>query len=442
MRAPALASAPAFVRSPATLLFLALILSLLAALPARAAPFQVTFEVDLREQVRSGQFNPATDQLGIRGSQAPLSWQQSLPGRPLAGREGWWTVDVVFPQAPFGGQPVAYKFRIERAGQDGGQGWETGRNRALELVASPLKVARAFDAPAAPISLSRAGQIDVLPPLASRFVSARGIQVWLPPGYERDTQRRYPVLYLHDGQNLFDSAAAGAEWQVDETAQHLVVSGQIQPLIIVGVASNEQRVDDYTPTAGRMDGQTQGGKAPAYARYLIEELKPAIDARYRTQPDAGHTAVGGSSLGGLVSLWLALHHGDTFGAALVVSPSLWWDDQFALRDAGKVPLPAVALRSKLWLDMGTAEGEGNVKALRQLRQVLFNRGWHRGMLNYQEAEGAGHDEAAWAGRVPAMLLFLDRLAWPKTPLPASTGPLNTLPPAPKSTPFPAPGGTY
>ncbi|OWQ93544.1 hypothetical protein CDN99_03525 [Roseateles aquatilis] len=387
---------------------LALLALLLPASRAFAA-VRVIFDVDMSEEIRAGRFDPARDTVGVRGGAAPLSWTRSLiaPAAGL-GREGRYTATAVFERIPAGGN-VPYKFRVERPGQgEGEDGWETGGNRSLELVAEEVRVARAFNAPGAPISLSRAGRIDRLDPLPERFVAPRAVQVWLPPGYEQDPRRRYPVLYLHDGQNVFDAAAAGAEWQVDETAQQLVVSGQIRPLIIVAVNNTPQRIDDYTATAMSRDGHTQGGKGPAYARYLIEQLKPDIDARYRTLPDAAHTAVGGSSLGGIMSLWLAVHHGDVFGTALVVSPSLWWDDSFPIRDTSKTPLPATLPRPKLWLDMGTGEGPDAIRQLRQLRSVLFARGWANADLAYLEAEGATHDEASWAARVEPMLRFVDK----------------------------------
>jgi len=237
--------------------------------------------------------------------------------------------------------------------------------------------------------------------------------VWLPPGYERDTDQRYPVLYLHDGQNVFDAQAAGAEWQVDEAAQKGVASGRLRPFIIVAVASNETRTRDYTPTEmtipaerlGRPAPERQGGGAAAYARFLVEELKPAIDARFRTRPGVADTAVGGSSFGGLMSMWLALHQPQTFGAALVVSPSVWWDDRFVLRDAAAT---TPQRRPRLWVDMGALEGEQAVVLARELMALLRQRGWSEanGGLRFTEDPRGQHDEASWARRVPAMLDFL------------------------------------
>ena len=401
--------------SPALVRFVAALLLLVGAMllaPRAFAATKVVFDIDLREEIAAGRFDPAKDVVGVRGGAAPLSWSRSLiaPAAGL-GRDGWYSVTAVFERIPPGGN-VPYKFHIEHPGKNDPEGdWETGSNRSLELVSDELRVSRAFNAPGAPISLSRAGTIERLAPLPATFVGERAVQVWLPPDYERDTQRRYPVLYLHDGQNVFDAAAAGAEWQVDETAQRLTIDGQIQPLIIVAVNNTSRRIDEYTATARTFEGQTRGGLAPAYARYLIEQLKPAIDARYRTKPDAGHTAVGGSSLGGIMSLWLAMHHSDVFGAALVVSPSLWWDDEFPLRDVARTPLPMGLDRPRLWLDMGTNEGPESIGQLRKLRAQLLARGWQRTTLGYLEVAGGSHDEGSWAARFGDMLRFLDRQVW-------------------------------
>src|SRR5262249_44323272 len=145
----------------------------------------------------------------------------------------------------------------------------------------------------------------------------RRLIVWLPPGYNT-RQQRYPVLYMHDGQNLFDDATSFlGEWHADETATMLIEQKRIEPIIIVGVENTgTSRLDEYTPTEGedRTGATTRraGGRGELYAQFLIQEVKPFIDANYRTLPDREHTAVAGSSLGGLISLYLGYQHGDVF----------------------------------------------------------------------------------------------------------------------------------
>jgi predicted alpha/beta superfamily hydrolase len=224
--------------------------------------------------------------------------------------------------------------------------------------------------------------------------------------------KRYAILYLHDGQNLFDGATSyipGKEWRVDETAQALISAGKIQPLIIVGINNaGKDRIDEYTPAPDAK--YKMGGKADLYGRMLVEELKPFIDSTYRTRRDSGHTGIGGSSLGGLVSIYLALKYPDVFGRVAVVSPSVWFANK-------QIVHYVEALKSKpgarIWMDMGTKEGrttEDAVKSVmdaRLLKDTLMKKGWRfRKDLIYFEAEGAEHNETAWAERVEQILEFL------------------------------------
>jgi predicted alpha/beta superfamily hydrolase len=244
----------------------------------------------------------------------------------------------------------------------------------------------------------------------SRFLAAdRDIIVYLPPGYEQDKKRRYPVLYLHDGQNLFDGATSfipGMEWRVDETAQALITAGEIKPLIVVGIYNaGKDRVDEYTPTVD--SGVKQGGRADAYGRMLVEELKPFIDSEYRTRRGARATGLGGSSLGGLVSLYLGLKYPHVFGRLAVVSPSVWWDNQKIIRE---VQALGRRLPLRIWMDMGTKESRNPAdatNAARALRDALVAKGWKENLdLKYFEAAGAEHNERAWSERVAPMLKFL------------------------------------
>lgn len=239
----------------------------------------------------------------------------------------------------------------------------------------------------------------------SRFLRHdRTLVVYLPPGYDPTTPRRYPVLYLHDGQNVFDRATSFAEeWQVDESAQALISAGELEPLIIVGVYNaGESRVDEYTPTIQPHTGR--GGHANAYGRMMVEELKPFIDRRYKTHPDGAHTALGGSSLGGLLTLHLGLRYPNVFSRLAALSPSTWWDDRVIVREVKalkrKVPF-------RLWLDAGTSEGEGTLDDVRALRDALVAKGWVIGDdLSYLEVPGGEHNEQSWAARVEDVLKFL------------------------------------
>jgi len=235
---------------------------------------------------------------------------------------------------------------------------------------------------------------------ASRFLSSRrDVIVWLPPGYEAGG--RYPVLYLQDGQNLFDPATAfgGRDWQAHRTAECLIRSGAIEPLILVGVGhTGVRRISEYTPT--RDPARRKGGKGDRYARMLARELKPFIDSSYRTLRGPAGTAVGGSSLGALVSLQAGLLYPRVFGKMALLSPSLWWHGRCIL---DLVRASRSSRRPRVWLDAGTAEGPDVLADLRLLRDALVEKQWD---LRYCEAEGAGHNEAAWGARFGAVLKFL------------------------------------
>ena len=248
-----------------------------------------------------------------------------------------------------------------------------------------------------------------------RFPSAilgnrRDVLVYLPPGYRRFSRQRYPVLYLNDGQNVFDAATsfAGIEWGVDETAERLIRSNLIEPLIIVAVANlGEERIHEYAPTPGIIDTNAKRkrrskGRAPHYAHFLMEELKPYIDWKYRTNPEPEFTALGGSSLGGLVTLAIGILYPEIFRRVLVMSPSIWWDDFAVYRLVDSIKQkPSL----KIWLDTGTAE-PGWERA-RELCNRLIEKGWklHKD-IEYLEAQGADHSEGAWAARVEPALRFL------------------------------------
>lgn len=249
------------------------------------------------------------------------------------------------------------------------------------------------------------GDVRAHPGFRSRYLAAEhDVLVYLPPGYEAEPTRRYPVLYLHDGQNLFDEATAfSEEWQVDETAQRLIEAGAIEPLIVVGVANaGERRIDEYTPT--RDEGRRAGGDAIRYGRMLVEELKPFIDATYRTRPDAASTGLGGSSLGGLLSLYLGLQYSGMFWRLAVLSPSVWWDDRYILR---RVRLLSHKPPLRIWLSAGTDEAPGVVEGATALRDALVAQGWREGDdLAVSIVEGGRHDEASWAAQMEGVLTYL------------------------------------
>lgn len=245
--------------------------------------------------------------------------------------------------------------------------------------------------------------------LHHQFVSAflparRDVIVALPPDYFRSKQR-YPVLYLQDGQNLFDASTSfikGSFWDVQTTSDRLTEEGAIEPLITVGVYNTGvERVEEYTPMR---DPNLGGGKANLYGRLLVEELKPWVDRTYRTLDGPAHTGVGGSSLGGLVSLYCGLTWPQVFGRLAVLSPSVWWARGGMLAYVRRTrPEP----RPRIWLDMGLSEGPAMIKKCDELHRLLERRGWRGGTdMQYLRVPGARHNEDAWAKRVDPFLRFL------------------------------------
>jgi predicted alpha/beta superfamily hydrolase len=238
-----------------------------------------------------------------------------------------------------------------------------------------------------------------------RFLrNQRDLIVYTPPCYQDQPGRHFPVLYLQDGQNLFDGATSfipGQDWQVAQSADHYIQMGAVEPLLIVGIYNTKGRIREYTPTHVPKLG---GGRADRYAKFLIEEVKPFVDREYRTLSGSQHTGIGGSSLGGLVSLYIGLKHSRIFGKIAALSPSVWWNQRVIHRFALTTP---VEPRPRIWLDIGTREGPRIVHEVEKFREVLLKKGWKLDQdLHYERVEGAEHNEAAWARRVGPVLQFL------------------------------------
>jgi enterochelin esterase-like enzyme len=240
----------------------------------------------------------------------------------------------------------------------------------------------------------------------SRFLpTPRDLIVYLPGLYEKSPRLRFPVLFMQDGQNLFDPATAfvpGMDWRVGQTADTLIEQGAIQPLIIVGIYNTgEKRVGEYTPSR---DPKLGGGSADRYGRMLLEEILPFLRSRYRVLDGVGNTGIGGSSLGGLLSLYLGLKFSGRFGKLAVLSPSLWWNRRWILHFAAR---RRVKSRPRIWLDVGTKEGGNTLENARKLRDILLKKAWQAGAnFRYEEIEGGQHNEGAWAQRVGPFLEFL------------------------------------
>lgn len=251
----------------------------------------------------------------------------------------------------------------------------------------------------------RPGRLERIESFASAILgNTRLVTIFLPAGYDEHPDRRYPVLYMQDAQNLFDADRAyipGQHWRLREAADEAIGERTAEPMLIVGIDhAGVGRMEEYT--LSRDKKHAGGGRAGDYERMLIEELKPVIDERFRTLTDAANTAIGGSSLGGLLALHAVLTHRETFGRAAVMSPSVWWDERTILKtvDAFDGPPP------RLWIDVGGREGIEALRDVRELRDRIAAKGWTAETFHYLEDRRADHSERAWARRARPMLEFL------------------------------------
>ena len=272
----------------------------------------------------------------------------------------------------------------------------THHNNGHHTVVGTVKVARGIESP----------QLD----------NRRDILVYLPPSYER-SDRRYPVLYMHDGQNLFDNATSYAgEWRVDETMESLSREEGLEA-IVVGIPNmGVRRLDEYSPFVVPRYG---GGLGDLYLAFMVNSLKPLIDSHFRTRPEKQHTGIMGSSMGGLISLYAFFRYPTVFGFAGVMSPSLWFAQGAIFPYVEAAPFHP----GKIYLDAGTREfGESWPEVVtlptrsrryygrvRHLKRILARKGYRpiRDLLHV-EGRGANHCEAAWADRLPGAVRFFLR----------------------------------
>ncbi len=261
------------------------------------------------------------------------------------------------------------------------------------------------------------GVLEIIPFTSKIFHNTRMLRVWLPANYgsPRNAHRSYPVLYMHDAQNLFDDATSNAgEWHVDETVDHLVGSFKIPPMIVVGIDhAGDQRSSEYLPYQDPHHKQydvpvPKDLRGKDYATFLVTEIMPFIEKRYRVSRGAANTGIGGSSYGGVISLYTVLQHPGIFGHVLVESPVLGVGNGQLLKDAEN----AKQLPKKIFLAMGTREtgdSEYNaqlVKNVEELQIILRKKGMGPERLKVVVEAGAVHNEGAWSRRLPDALVFL------------------------------------
>ena len=260
------------------------------------------------------------------------------------------------------------------------------------------------------------GTVRVLPDLYSpQLDNRRPLLVYLPPTYHGEPAGRFPVIYMHDGQNLFDAATGYAgEWQVDETLNKLAEEGI--PAIVVGLPNmGAQRATEYSPFVDRRF--KQGGKGHAYVDFIADTVKPLIDSTFRSLPNREQTGIMGSSMGGLISLAAFFQRPEVFGLAGVMSPAFWFGDEAILDSVRQAPFSP----GRIYMDVGTAEMAPPKRlfkflpilrpsyrtASQRMNRELIRKGYFPGeTLLYIEEKGGKHNEAAWARRLPGAFKFL------------------------------------
>ncbi|MFZ4619410.1 MAG: alpha/beta hydrolase-fold protein [Bacteroidota bacterium] len=225
---------------------------------------------------------------------------------------------------------------------------------------------------------------------------SRDVIVWLPPSYSKNLKKHYPVLYMHDGQNIFDPSTSfgGYDWRVDEVADSLIKLKQIEEIIIVGIYNSPDRLPEYSDSP----------LGDAYLNFVANVLKPKIDSTYRTKPGKEHTGIMGSSLGGLSSMLFVWKRPDVFGMAGCVSSSFWYDNEKTLKEVKEYSGHKKHL--KIYLDCGGREKE-LISGYKRMVEILKHKGYTKGKdLEYTLDTKGTHNEYYWAKRVWRPLLFM------------------------------------
>ena len=241
------------------------------------------------------------------------------------------------------------------------------------------------------------GTVRYHPAMKGKDIKDRDVAVWLPPGYDTLGNKRYPVLYMHDGQNMFDPAASafGVEWGIDETCDRLIRQGEMAPLIVVGISNTADRSFEYAP----------GEKGEAYMNFVVNQLKPFIDSAYHTRPDRAHTLTGGSSLGGLLSFMLAWQHGDVFSKSICMSPAF----KINRLDYVKNVLAYRGEKKDLffYIDNGGVGLDAQLQpGVNAMLAALHRKGYEEGTnIRYVSDSRANHSESSWAKRFPEAIVW-------------------------------------
>ncbi len=326
--------------------------------------------------------------IAIRGDKGPMNWDKGAPAAP--GADKVWTYTWPDSLGEVQAKPTLGDDKVSIGG-------------VYKLAAgSTVDVYPFFGAPF--------GKVAIVDKFASpQLGNSRKLRIYLPPSYEENKAKRYPVLYMHDGQNLFDAktAAFGTEWGIDETMNRLIATGAIDEAIVVGIDNSPERLQEYTPCC---DPKYGGGRIDTYERFIVETVKPHIDQAYRTLPGKDSTAIMGSSLGGIASIYIAQRHPQLFSKAGGVSSSFWWNK----RDM--IARPAARVAVKFYIDSG--DREEALADSKAMRDALVMQGYKEGSdLVFHIQEGGAHNEKSWAARVDRPLTWF--FPWNSTKYPGN-----------------------
>lgn len=255
---------------------------------------------------------------------------------------------------------------------------------------------------AEPEPMAPSAQDNVLvvdePLIISGLDRPRQIRLYLPPGYDQ-SDKRYPVLYMHDAQNLFDDATSFVgEWHVDETLNRLASEAGLE-LIVVGIDNGqEKRMNELSPWPNERFGVAEGEQ---YMQFIVKQVKPYIDSEYRTLSDRDNTAIMGSSMGGLISHFAIFAHGDIFSRAGIFSPSYWYSEE-VYRYSAEQPLAADA---RLFFLMGEKEGDNMVVNMQRMVEQIKQQGHDARLMSSKVTPDAEHNETFWSSE------FGDAIVW-------------------------------
>jgi predicted alpha/beta superfamily hydrolase len=323
--------------------------------------------------------------IALRGSVAPWSWNSGAAMTP--GADDTWTISTTLVTSPLEFKPL-----IDDAT------WSLGPN---------YKAAPGATVDVYPRFTQQNGQYTRAYDFASTILgNTRGIWIYEPPTYIENTRASMPVIYMHDGQNLFDPSAAfgGNTWQADTAMDTGANDGSIAEAIIIGIENTANRIPEYTPVPDPTQSPS-GGDGDAYLKMIVRELKPKIDHDMRTIPDAAHTFMMGSSLGGLITGYAGVTHADIFGGVGALSPSTWWDSDWLIGEVGKTASPRPL---RVYVDSGdSGTSNDDVADTASLAKAYQAIGYAQGTtFDYLVQAGGQHSEIYWAQRLPGALAFL------------------------------------